>query len=151
MMTKAERCAKALALHQTTMNCAQSVLGAFADLTPFTPEECFALGSGFGSGVRYGGVCGTVSAAVMLLGILYPHTPENGAEGKARSTRLTKEFERRFAARCGGKLDCRDLLREKDLVLTEQVKLTGAEAHCDQLIVMATELLCDLLEELERE
>lgn len=150
-MKKGERCATALALHQTSLNCAQSVLCAFADKLGMDRDQCCALGSGFGGGVRYGGVCGTVSAAVMVLGFCYPHTMENGAQGKLRSTQLTKEFERRFAARCGGKLDCRDLLRQQEIEGTEQARLLHADAHCDKLIVTATELLCDMLEELEGE
>ncbi|MBQ9393637.1 MAG: C_GCAxxG_C_C family protein [Oscillospiraceae bacterium] len=150
-MTKQERCAAALALHQTTLNCAQSLLGAFADKLQMPQEQCFALGSGFGGGMRYGGVCGAVSSAVMVLGMCYPHTPENGMAGKQRATALTKEFQRRFAGRFGGKLDCRELLREKDLQGTEQCRLLGAEAHCDVLIVSAAEILCDMLNELEQE
>ena len=74
-MTKRERCEKAAAYHATTLNCAQSVLAAFSDVIGMTEDQCCALGSAFGGGLRYGGVCGTVSAAAMILGILYPHTP----------------------------------------------------------------------------
>ncbi len=149
-MTKEERCRKALDCHATTLNCAQSVLCAFSDRIGWTDDQCAALGSGFGGGVRYGGLCGAVSAAVMVLGLLYPHTPENGMEGKRRATMLTKDLQRRFIAHFG-KLDCRDLLAIRDLQATEMAEKLGADAHCDILIVAAVEILCDMLEELERE
>lgn len=149
-MTKEERCRKALALHTTSLNCAQCVLGAFSDRLGLEENTCYAIGSGFGSGVRYGGVCGAVSAAVMVLGVLYPHTPENGMEGKRRATALTREFQRRFREYFV-KLDCRELLADHDLHGTPMVDALGATEHCDILIVSAVELLCDMLEELEKE
>ena len=149
-MTKRERCGKAAAYHATTLNCCQSVLCAFADVIGMTEDQCCALGSAFGGGLRYGGVCGTVSAAAMILGILYPHTPENGMEGKQRATRLIREFQRRFKERFE-KLDCRALLANRDLRGTAMVTELGVTGHCDVLIVSAVELLCDMLEELKKE
>ena len=149
-MTKRERCRKALTCHAGSLNCAQSVLSAFSDRIGLSDGQCWALCSGFGGGVRYGGICGAVSAAVMVLGVLYPHTPENGLQGKTRSMKLTQEFERRFRDRFGA-LDCRDLLQRRDLSGTGETEALGVSAHCDILIVSATEILCDMLEELEKE
>ena len=149
-MTKKERCQKALSLHASSLNCAQSVLSAFSDRVGLSDRQCCALCSGFGGGVRYGGLCGAVSAAVMVLGMLYPHTAENGLQGKTRSMKLTQEFQRRFRERFG-ELGCRELLRRRDLRGTEQVEALGVDSHCDILIVSATELLYDMLEELEKE
>ncbi|MBQ5441600.1 MAG: C_GCAxxG_C_C family protein, partial [Firmicutes bacterium] len=36
-----------------------------------TEEEAFKLGSCFGSGMRKGQVCGAVTGALMVLGLLY--------------------------------------------------------------------------------
>ena len=149
-MTKAERCQKALACHAGTLNCAQSVLAAYSDRIGLSDGQCYAIASGFGGGVRYGGLCGAVSAAVMALGMLYPHTPENALAGKTRAIHLTQEFQQRFRERFGA-LDCRDLLRLRDLRGTEQTEALGVTNHCDILIVSAVELLWDMLEELEKE
>ena len=149
-MTKEERCRKALEVRSKTMGCAQCVLCAFSDLLGWTDDQCAAVGSGFGGGIRYGGLCGTVSACVMILGVLYPHTMENGMEGKRRSAALTKELQRRFTDRFG-KLDCRDLLAIPHLQGTEMVGKLGVDVHCNILIVSAVEILCDMLEELEKE
>ena len=149
-MTKEERCQKAIAYRAQGLNCAQCVLIAFSDKLGMTDEQCCGLCSGFGGGVRYGGVCGSISACTMVLGMCYPHTLENGAEGKARSASLTKEFQRRFAERFAY-LDCRDLMQNPNLHGTEMVEKLGVTTHCTILIVSAVELLCDMLEELEKE
>lgn len=149
-MTKKERCEKAVAYHATTLSCAQSVLAAFSDVIGLTEEQCCALGSCFGGGLRYGGVCGTVSAAAMILGILYPHTPENGMEGKLRATSLVCEFEERFMKHFE-KLDCRDLLAIRDMQYAELPAEEHTTSYCDTLIASAMELLCDMLEELKKE
>lgn len=85
-----------------------------------------ALASGFGGGLRCGGVCGVVNAAAVVLGMVYPATLENGAAGKKRSSELTKEYQRRYTARFH-KLDC--------------------NVNC-VLVVSGVELLCEMLEEL---
>ena len=49
-----DRCALAYQYHKEGYNCAQSVAGAFADLTSLTPEQVMAAMSGFGGGVGGG-------------------------------------------------------------------------------------------------
>ena len=46
-----DRCAAAYAYHKQGYNCAQSVAGAFADLTGTAPEQLMAAMGGFGGGV----------------------------------------------------------------------------------------------------
>ena len=94
-MTKRERCLRAKEYHEKGLNCGQSVLLAFTDVTGFTEAQSMALASGFGGGLRCGGVCGVVNAAAVALGMVCPSTLENGAAGKKRSTELTKDFQRR--------------------------------------------------------
>ncbi len=147
-MTKREYCQKALTYHQSGFNCTQSVLAAYQDQTGLTEQQSFAIATGFGGGVRYGGLCGAVSGAVMVLGLLFPHDQKNDAEGKSASMHRTVEFERRFKERFA-KLDCRDLLAEKELAGTEMAAELGAVKHCDLLIVSAAEILYDYLEELK--
>lgn len=147
-MTKREYCQKAFTYHQNGFNCTQSVLAAYQDRTGLTEQQSLAIATGFGGGVRYGGLCGAVSGAVMVLGLLYPHDKQSGADGKSASIRRTVEFERRFKERFT-KLDCRELLTRKDLVGTDIAQELGATQHCDLLIVSATDLLYDYLEELK--
>lgn len=149
-MTKREYCELALQYHGMGMNCAQSLLLAFRDKTGMDETTCYGVASGFGGGVRCGGICGAITGPVMVLGMLHPHTPENGGEGKAYSAKLTKEFERRFSERFGC-MNCRELLEKKDLEPLPVTKELGVSTHCGILIVSAAELLFDMLEELEKE
>lgn len=147
-MTKLERCTYAHDCHASGLNCAQSVLAAFTDITGLTEEQSIALCSGLGGGVRYGGVCGVVSAAVLVLGTVCPHTRENGAEGKRLSGEITKEYQRRFTERFG-ELDCRALKANPVGEGTEMAKALNAANHCRMLVVSGTELLHDMITELE--
>ena len=139
-MDKRERCLLAKSYHGQGMNCAQSIMASF----------CFGICSSFGGGVRCGSICGAITGALMVLGMLHPHNAENGQEGKRRSTAMTQEFERRFIERFH-QINCRELLADHDLRGTAMAEELGVTNHCDILIVSAVELLCDYLEELEKE
>ena len=147
-MTKLVRCACANECHSVGLNCAQSLLTAFCDVTGLTEEQSAVLCGGFGGGMRYGGVCGVVSAAVMVLGTVCPATRATGAEGKRRAGELTMEFERRFKERFGN-LDCHALKANPIGEGTEMANTLQASNHCRMLIISGTELLHDMLTELE--
>ena len=147
-MTKQERCTFAHDCHASGLNCAQSVLVAFRDVTGFTEEQSIAMASGFGGGMRYGGVCGVVSAAILVLGMFSPANRENGAEGKRRSGEITKEFQSRFTQRFGN-LDCHALKANPTGEGTEMAKALNCEAHCRKMVVSGTELLHDMISELK--
>ena len=68
-MTKLERCQRAKEFHEKGLNCGQAVLLAFTDVTGLTEQQSMAVASGFGGGLRCGGVCGVVNAAAVVLGV----------------------------------------------------------------------------------
>ena len=146
-MTRRERCLRAKEFHEKGLNCGQSVLLAFTDVTGFTEEQSMALASGFGGGLRCGGICGVVNAAAVVLGMAYPSTLENGPAGKKRSSELTKAFQQRFTERFR-QLNCRELLADKELVGTELAQELGVTQHCRILVVSGVEMLDELLAEL---
>ena len=146
-MTRRERCLQAKEFHEKGLNCGQSVLLAFTDVTGFTEEQSMALASGFGGGLRCGGICGVVNAAAVVLGMAYPSTLENGPAGKKRSSELTKAFQQRFTERFR-QLNCRELLADKELAGTELAQELGVTQHCRILVVSGVELLDELLAEL---
>ena len=146
-MTRRERCLRAKEYHEKGLNCGQSVLLAFTDVTGFTEEQSMALASGFGGGLRCGGICGVVNAAAVVLGMAYPSTLENGPAGKKRSSELTKAFQQRFTERFR-QLNCRELLADKELVGTELAQELGVTQHCRILVVSGVELLDEMLAEL---
>ena len=77
--------------------------------------------------------------------------------GKETNDMTKKQFVRmykfvsRFSQRFNGKVDCRDLLEEKDLLPVPEVAELGATKHCETLIISAVAMLYDYLEELDKE
>lgn len=130
-----DRCAAAYAYHKQGYNCAQSVAGAFADLTGTAPEQLMAAMGGFGGGV-------------LVLSLLHPHTDGEDRAGKVRLYAQAKEFRRRFQE-VFGLTRCGDLLRARPGV-TERNPASqrlGVTAHCDNMIVTAVEILEQMLQE----
>ena len=50
-------------------NCAQAILCAYSDELGLSKKQAFDLGFNFGSGMKNGGTCGTITAALMVLGL----------------------------------------------------------------------------------
>ena len=149
-MNKLERCRAAMEYHGRGFNCGQSVLEAFRDLTGLSEDQGRRIGTGLGGGFRSGDICGAASGAVLVLGMLHPHNEEDLAQ-KAATAKLVKEFVSRFTAQFQDKLDCRDLLPAKGLQGVPEVAELGASKHCETLIISAVAILCDYLEELNKE
>ena len=94
-----DRVQKAIENHQKGYNCAQAVACAFADKTSFTEDELFRLSEAFGGGMGgTGGVCGAVSAMVLLTGLKnslgIDNLPETNKKiSYANAAELIKKFE----------------------------------------------------------
>lgn len=104
-----ERVEKALELRAKRYNCCQAVVCTFADLAGVDEQSLFKLAEGFGSGM--GGqqcVCGAVSGAVMVSGLLKSSGQagdiDSLLQSLERSRQLTEGFERKNAS-----LTCKDL------------------------------------------
>ena len=143
-----DRCAIAYEYHKAGYNCAQSVAGAFEDLTGLTKEQLMALAGGFGGGVggSHEELCGAVSGAVLVLSLLYPHTDGGDKAGKMQAYAKAKEFRRRFQevfdlTRCGELLRARPGVTEKN----PAAQRLGVTAHCDNMIVTAVEIVEEIL------
>ena len=88
---------KARALFLEGYNCAQAVLCAFDDLTGLDRETSARLASSFGGGMgRMREVCGTVSGALLVLGILCGYADPGDRQAKTEHYHLVQEFARRF-------------------------------------------------------
>ena len=145
-----DRCALAHQYHKQGYSCAQSVAGAFADLTGWEPERLFAAAGSFGGGVggSHEELCGAVSGGLLVLGLLFPHTQAEDREAKREIFGLAKQFCQRFFetfghTRCGDLLRARCGVSEK----TTAAARLGLTAHCDIMVVTAVELLEALLRE----
>ena len=100
---------KALDYFSQKLHCSQSVLAAFADECGITEEQACKLGSCFGSGMRKGQVCGALTGALMVLGLLYGQEKAGDTEGRQKSNEVNDLMMNRFKEKCGSCL-CNDLL-----------------------------------------
>ena len=110
-MTTRERCQKAMEYHEKGLNCGQSVLAAFTDITGFTEEQSIALASGFGGGMRCGEMCGAVSGALMAVGLCCQYNNASDTEAKVKIATLAKALTRDFHDNFGC-VRCLELKRE---------------------------------------
>ena len=93
-------------------NCAQAVFCAFRDETGMDLDAAARLSSSFGGGMgRLREVCGTVSGALLALGILRGYADPADPEAKKAHYRLVQEYARRFREE-NGTIICRELLRD---------------------------------------
>ena len=100
---------KALNYFSQKLHCSQSVIAAFADECEITEEQALKLGSCFGGGMRKGQVCGAVTGALMVLGLLLGQKNASDAEGRQSSDEVNDLMMDRFKEKCGSYI-CNDLL-----------------------------------------
>ena len=138
------RLEKANAYHKRGFNCCQSVLAAFSDLTGLSEQASFDIGGGAGTGE----LCGAVSGAVMVLGLMTPADAGDPIGSKKRTVLLSKELQKRFSEKFGA-LRCQDLLKNKFAPddTTPVAKAMGLTGHCDIMIVTAVEIVEEMLAE----
>ena len=92
-------------------NCAQAVFCAFRDLTGMDLDAAARMASSFGGGMgRLREVCGTVSGALLALGILRGYADPKDPEQKKAHYALVQEYARRFKEK-NETIVCRELLK----------------------------------------
>ena len=134
---------KAVNYFSQKLHCSQSVLAAFAEECGITEEEALMLGSCFGGGMRKGQVCGAVTGALMVLGLLYGQKKVCDTEGQELSSKVNDLMMDRFKKKCGSYI-CNDLLG---------CDITSAEGHqfcvdnklftelCPKMVAAAVEII----------
>ena len=91
-------------------NCAQSVLLAFGDVTGLDENTAAMISSSFGGGLgRLREVCGAVSGAAMVLGLVRGYSDPDDREDKKEHYHRVQEFAERFKEQ-NGSIICRELL-----------------------------------------
>ena len=81
-----ERSDRGVELFKSGFNCAQAVVGAFAKELGLDEKTAMKVSAGFGGGVgRTGEICGALSGAAIVAGMLYGATEGSDAESKART------------------------------------------------------------------
>ena len=135
--------------------CAQSVLLAYADLTGLDEKTLARLGSSFGGGMgRLREVCGGVSGAFAVLGLLCGYDDPADKEGKSRHYADIRELARRFTEKSGGgSIVCREILQNAGLSGEgggEAEARTAAyyeKRPCPEMVYIAAEALGEMLAE----
>ena len=140
---------KAAAYYEQNFNCAQSIFATYAVEHGIEETLALRLGTNFGGGARKGELCGAVSGALMVLGLLYGHSERGDAAAKARAYALSEEYMNRFI-RENGSVVCRELLGY-DLSVPEQMASIREKdlfhVRCLEIIRSAAAILDKLLTE----
>lgn len=101
---------KAEMLFKEGYNCSQSVLLAFSDITGLDNDTAAKISSSFGGGLgRMREVCGAVSGAAMVLGLVKGCSDNKNFDAKKAQYKLVQEFASRFKEK-NGSIICRELL-----------------------------------------
>lgn len=121
-MTHLEKAQELRARTDVHFNCCQSVLVAFAEEMGLTEQQAFDLGANFGSGMRCGSVCGTLTGALMVLGM-------KGYD-EEQSTAFLRKFREDH-----GEINCAALLKK-----SHEAGIPRKE-HCDGLVFEVVQML----------
>ena len=113
---------------ETHYNCCQSILVTFAEEMGISKEQAFAMGAHFGAGMRHGSACGTLSGAMMVLGMT-GHTEQE-------SLALLRQFKETHST-----TDCASLLR------ASHARGEVRKEHCDALVYELVAALEQILSE----
>jgi C_GCAxxG_C_C family probable redox protein len=140
---------QAVAVYRDEYNCAQAIFSVYGERFGVDGELAKKIACGFGGGMgRSGGMCGVVSAALMVLGLRYGMTDSTRQEDKELTYEKVRQFIELFEE-LHGSTNCTDLLgcdlgtdegfkeaREKNLTVTV----------CEKVVADAGELLEGLLD-----
>lgn len=110
VITASERDRMAREFFRDGYNCCQSVLLAFQDVIDLPADRIASISAGFGGGMgRLREVCGAMSAAVFMAGVLVPSSDPANHDGRTANYALVQEFAARFREEQGS-IVCRELL-----------------------------------------
>ena len=142
---------KAQELFLEGYNCAQAVACAFSDLTGLDEKALARCASSFGGGMgRLREVCGTMSGALIVLGILCGYDDPKDQPAKIAHYHLVQDFARRFREK-NGTIICRELLKDVKVLPGDQpeprTKAFYASRPCLRLIGEAAGIVDQILEE----
>ena len=110
-----DRAEAAVAKHRNGYNCCQAVACVFADEVGVDESLLYRMGEGFGAGMgTTQGVCGAISGAAMLAGLV--HSDGNvghAGQTKAKTTRIAGIMQKKFVEQVGA-LKCKDIKTGND-------------------------------------
>lgn len=144
-MTHKERAEQLL--HQQ-YHCSQALFGAFAQDLGIDLKTALKISTCFGGGMRQGGTCGCITAAMLVLGMALGFHDSLDRELEVYGNKKTTEFIHLFTDRMDGMVNCRDILG-KDISKPEELALIRKEGlifqKCPRAINISIEILEDML------
>ena len=146
---------KARQLFMQGYNCAQAVVCAFEDRIGLDRDSAARLACSFGGGMgRMREVCGTVSGALLVLGMLHGYADPADPDAKKAHYALVREFARRFREK-NGSIICRELLQGIEVTPggdpEPRTAAYYARRPCPNLAAQAAGILDEMLAEIEKE
>ncbi|MDE7200049.1 MAG: EAL domain-containing protein [Lachnospiraceae bacterium] len=136
-------------LHQK-YHCSQALFGAFASDFEMDLKTAFKISTCFGGGMRQGGVCGCITASLLVLGMALGFYDSQDTEREVYGNKKTDEFIKRFTEAMDGVTLCRDILG-KDISKPEEMAIIRKEGlilqKCPRAINISIEILEDMLAE----
>ena len=104
------RAEQAVSYFKSGYNCAQSVYMAYADLFGMDPKTAARIAAPLGAGMgRMREICGTVSGAALIAGLVIPCDNPNDMASKTHCYALVQKVADRFRQE-NGSIICRELL-----------------------------------------
>lgn len=137
-------------------NCSQSVFVAFCHRFNIDEETAKRISAGLGGGVgRMREVCGAVSGAAMVLGSVVAPVDGDDGESKKKNYELVREFAKRFGARHGGTVVCREMLKlgvqmENSAAPERRSAEYYKKRPCLKAVEDAAEIVKELIDEYEK-
>ena len=140
---------RAVDYYGRNFNCTQGVFTTYAIEHGIDEKLALKLATNFGGGARKGEMCGAVSGAIMVLGLLYGHSESDDLDTKAKAYAMAEEYMNRFIKK-NESVVCRELLgydlskpEEKAIILEKNLFRTV----CPGIIRSAVEVLDEIIEE----
>lgn len=139
---------KAEQLLQQQYHCSQALFGAFADDFGLDLKTAFKISTCFGGGMRQGGICGCITASLLVLGMAMGFYDSQDRESEIYGNKKTDEFIKRFTDGMGGMTNCRDILGQ-DISMPDGMAAIRKEGlilkKCPKALNISIEILEEML------
>ena len=140
---------QAVAYYKQGYTCAQSILASFAARYGLQQNLAFRIGEPFGAGTSCSGdMCGSVTGAIMVLGLQYGSTLSNDDAARSYTYQRVQELIHRFKE-IHGSIQCTDLLGY-DLYDAQQLQKVWEKGLfiqlCPTFVRDAAQILVEMLE-----
>lgn len=142
MSVKEERAVELFRTGGYGYSCSQSVLGAFCEDNGLDLATALKLACAFGGGaLRYKGMCGAISGAIMVIGLKCGHYIKGDMEAKKFCHAKTQEFIDKFKEK-NGSIICCDLLGVgRDVEIDPKDFPALRDSVCPALVRSAVQIL----------